>query len=769
MSGGTANWQRDLTATAALACYSLAVAVGFARVFSGWPFLRDMIVVVVVGHGVSFALRRLRVTGWIAVPALVVVLAWLLAILHYPDTLSGGVVPWSATWDRATAELALVRQQFPTAIAPVAYAAGWVTLSGVALALVLVMADSFAFRAEARGEALVPGGVLFVFVAALGDERLRIGSTGLLVAAGVVAVVALRHLHQSRRSPSITVGRRASFVLPATVATAVAIALVAGVVGPRIPGAGAEPLYETTGGGTTNVLNPLVDIRSRLTNRGNVELFRVNSDAPAYWRVMTLAEFNGEQFRLPTRPLEPVPDEVPDPATRRIRQQVQIISLGGEMVPAAADPIAVSGPTPDARLRREAQSRTLFAPEPLQPGDLFEIVSSSPVLTADDLRGRTAQAPPDPIYLELPDDLPPIVAEMAQLVAGDAGSPYDAALAMQAWFRTDSEWDYSTEVQSGHGSNAIESFFRERIGYCEQFSATFAAMARTLGIPSRVAVGFTPGTLRDDGFYSVIGKNAHAWPELWFDGIGWVAFEPTPGRGAPGLEDVTGVPAEQDTSGPDQVGGAGGSSNDSSPPNPTTPPTVVRPDVGAGGPPTTVRTPSSGADSLPPGGFDANQFPFEDEIAAAGSGTEPGSFPWRTVLVSGIVAAALAAPALARRVRRLRHSALPGQERVISAWDRARTAAVEAGVAGTSSMTPHEWATATATVLPVAARPMASLADTVDRVVFAPPGALDLERRGTLGDRISDDCSLWADQVRRIAIDTLSTPQRIRRYFTDRG
>ena len=57
---------------------------------------------------------------------------------------------------------------------------------------------------------------------------------------------------------------------------------------------------------------------------------------------------------------------------------------------------------------------------------------------------------------------------------------------------------------------------------------TFAAMARTLGIPSRVAVGFTPGVINDEGWYSVLGKNAHAWPELWFDGIGWVLFEPTP-------------------------------------------------------------------------------------------------------------------------------------------------------------------------------------------------------------------------------------------------
>ena len=73
-------------------------------------------------------------------------------------------------------------------------------------------------------------------------------------------------------------------------------------------------------------------------------------------------------------------------------------------------------------------------------------------------------------------------------------------------------------------------------------------MLRTLGIPTRVAVGFTSGVPLGDGEYSVLGRNAHAWPEVWFDGIGWVAFEPTPGRGAPNAQSYTGLPPQQDTS-----------------------------------------------------------------------------------------------------------------------------------------------------------------------------------------------------------------------------
>ena len=280
---------RDVAATAALTAYSLAVAAGFARVFSGWDFMADMAVVVVLGHGVSFAMRRLRVTGWFAIPFLAVLLLWVLIVQGYRSTMSW-LVPSGATWDQIELEIGLVRDQFETAVAPVLYGAGWATLAGFALVLTVVMADSFAFRAEARGEALVPGGVLFVFISALASDRLRITLTVVLIVAGIVAVVALRALHDRHRRVELRTARAAtSLAAPAAIATAVAIGVLAGVVGPRIPGARAEPLYDTRGrgGGVTNIISPLVDIRARLTRRGDAELFRVNADSPAYWRVTT--------------------------------------------------------------------------------------------------------------------------------------------------------------------------------------------------------------------------------------------------------------------------------------------------------------------------------------------------------------------------------------------------------------------------------------------------------------------------------------------------
>jgi hypothetical protein len=81
-------------------------------------------------------------------------------------------------------------------------------------------------------------------------------------------------------------------------------------------------------------------------------------------------------------------------------------------------------------------------------------------------------------------------------------------------------------------------------------------------------------------------------------------------------------------------------------------------------------------------------------------------------------------------------------------------------------MTVHEWAAATAAELPVAARPMTALADVVERISFGRPNAVDLERQGAYGSTLGHDCELWADQIGRIATDTLTVPQRIKRYYT---
>ena len=139
-------------------------------------------------------------------------------------------------------------------------------------------------------------------------------------------------------------------------------------------------------------------------------------------------------------------------------------------------------------------------------------------------------------------------------------TPYDKALALQNYFRDGFTYDES--VNYSDDADPVAAFLVDRAGFCQQFASTYALMARSIGLASRVAVGFTPGDPLDPSRrpeagsdlrgapvadFVVRGRHAHAWPEVYFDKVGWVPFEPTPGRGNPQAVDYTGVAPEQAT------------------------------------------------------------------------------------------------------------------------------------------------------------------------------------------------------------------------------
>ncbi|MDH5505306.1 MAG: DUF3488 and transglutaminase-like domain-containing protein, partial [Acidimicrobiia bacterium] len=137
-------------------------------------------------------------------------------------------------------------------------------------------------------------------------------------------------------------------------------------------------------------------------------------------------------------------------------------------------------------------------------------------------------------YTDLPPDVDQRISLLAEQITETATTPFEQAVMLESFYRNPIEFTYSVDIDAGHSANNLADWLFEpdspnfRTGYCEQFATGMAVMARELGIPSRVSLGFTPGDVDEDGLVIVRQRNAHAWVELWLDGHGWVQFDPTP-------------------------------------------------------------------------------------------------------------------------------------------------------------------------------------------------------------------------------------------------
>jgi transglutaminase-like putative cysteine protease len=143
---------------------------------------------------------------------------------------------------------------------------------------------------------------------------------------------------------------------------------------------------------------------------------------------------------------------------------------------------------------------------------------------------RTAGPPPSALagYTTVPKAFDPLKALAERLVAGRT-SAYGKAVAIQAWFHRPGNFTYSLKSGLGTDAAALWQFLtKSKTGSCQQFAFGMAVLARLVGIPARVAVGFTQGTFGANNTWQVKTSDAHAWPELYFSGAGWLPFEPTP-------------------------------------------------------------------------------------------------------------------------------------------------------------------------------------------------------------------------------------------------
>ena len=144
---------------------------------------------------------------------------------------------------------------------------------------------------------------------------------------------------------------------------------------------------------------------------------------------------------------------------------------------------------------------------------------------------RAAPGPPRSISAA-EQALPPAynsLLSLARQITRNAPTPYDKALALQQWFTTTGGFSYSLDASEPNTVAGLDDFLLQtKRGFCQQFAFAFAVLARLLDIPARVAVGYTAGTDLGKGNWRVTTSDAHAWPELYFQGAGWLPWEPTP-------------------------------------------------------------------------------------------------------------------------------------------------------------------------------------------------------------------------------------------------
>ncbi len=315
-----------------------------------------------------------------------------------------------------------------------------------------------------------------------------------------------------------------------------AVAITTGVtVGQVLPGAGTSGwLRLGSTGGTTATINPIVNIRARLVGQDTSPLLHVRSPRPTYLRLTALDVYDGRREEWTTGGIRslPVARRLPPDETIVAADEIDVdITVAGlspdtALIPAVYQPLEVSTRSGVAfRYDARMAALTLASGERLQPNDRYEIVAAIPRATAEAL--REVDVPRYGSESALPAGIPAPVTELARQIVNEAGadSAFEQSLAIQHELRS---WTYSLNPPPGHGASAMVTFVRNREGYCEQFAGTMAVMLRSLGIPARVAVGFTPGTSPTPGEYVITQQNAHAWVEVRFPGFGWVTFEPTP-------------------------------------------------------------------------------------------------------------------------------------------------------------------------------------------------------------------------------------------------
>ena len=323
-----------------------------------------------------------------------------------------------------------------------------------------------------------------------------------------------------------------TFALPFAIGGGVGIPASGGIANPGFPN-GGTPSSRSSNAAYYGFSNRM-DLRVRGDLSDDV-VMRVRASAPGMLRGMVFEKYDGVAWSAdetdPT-PLEGDPPYGYPPEFRSLGPRATLTETF--YIETEQPNVVFSTGQPDTVWIDGGvsidQNGGLRTPSTLTPGTVYSVVSTRGAATPSELRALPEEATPEPLdrYLQLPDELPTRVRDLAARITKDAPTRYDKVTAIEGWLARNYHYNIDSPVPPS-GRDAVDYFlFDSDVGFCEQFASATAVMMRSLDIPTRVIAGYTPGTRNPfTGYYEVKNSDAHTWVEVWFPKFGWYEFDPT--------------------------------------------------------------------------------------------------------------------------------------------------------------------------------------------------------------------------------------------------
>jgi transglutaminase-like putative cysteine protease len=518
------------------------VASALAGVISGTGWLAFAVLAVCVVAAAGIVLRSLVRSALLVVLGQV---AALLCLLTATFTDSGvlWVLPGPAAIGNLWHLLVQSVEQVRSGVPPIATTAPVVCLVGSATGLVSVLVDTFVVT---FGTPAVSGLILlcvFAVPASLSNKLLPWWSfvLGAGTFAGLLAVDGWQRHRRWRGRTGLSANGASTASWPAALAVTIGALLIAMASGSWLTVVGTSGRLPDFGGSAGSGgglgLKPFTSLRGMLDQKGSPELFRVrNASAPAYLRAMTLRKFNpnegwvldGVNQGIPANSTLPLPPGTIAASQATIsRIEIEPIGYRDAWLPVYGVPQGLTGIN-DQWHYDPAAGIVFTTTNRIQRAGRYTEEALFPQPTAEQL--RAANQPPniDSAYLDI-SGVDQRVIQLASQVTSGAVTQFDKAAALNEYFTNPANgFTYTlATAPATTGDGLVDFLFTGKKGFCEQYASSMAVLLRAVGVPSRVVLGFTAGY--DTGTYRVItSKDAHAWVEAYFAGVGWTTFDPTP-------------------------------------------------------------------------------------------------------------------------------------------------------------------------------------------------------------------------------------------------